>query len=92
MSNNISKDVLNAVKKRTGKSVSPKDIQNVASGVGPSTIKSEQQLRALIKQVSKVAGVPVSESTIKELVSAIKKSGINPNSMETMIKSMLGKR
>jgi uncharacterized protein YneF (UPF0154 family) len=92
LSNQISKDVLNAVKKKTGKYVSPKDIQSVASGVGPSTIKSEQQLRALIKQVSKVAGVPVSEATVRELINAIKKSGVNPNTMESMIKSMLGKK
>jgi hypothetical protein len=88
---NLSKDVLNVVKRKTGKSVSQKEIQKVASGIGPSTIKSEAQLRSLIKQVSKMAGVPVSESTMKELVNAIKKSGINPNQMESMIKSMLGK-
>ena len=90
MGNNISKDVLNTVKKKTGKAISQKDIQQVASGVGPSTVKSEQQLRTLIKQVSKMAGVPVSESTVKELVGAIKRSGINPSNMESMIKSMIG--
>lgn len=89
---NLSKDVLNTVKRKTGKSLSQKEIQNVASGVSPSTIKSEQQLRSLIKKVSQMAGVPVSESTIKELISAIKKSGMNPSSMESMIKTMLGKK
>lgn len=92
MANPISKDVLNAVKKKTGKPISQKDIQKVASGVGPSTVKSEQQLRALIKQISKMAGVPVSEATIRDLVGAIKKSGMNPNNLESMIKSMLKKR
>jgi hypothetical protein len=88
-SKNISKDVLNAVKKRTGKNISDKDIKQVASGVGPNTMKSEQQLRQLIKQVSKMA---VAESTIQELIGAIKKSGINPNNMEQMIKTVLGKK
>lgn len=92
MGNSVSKDVLNAVKRKTGKRVSPKEIQNVASGIGPSTVKSEQQLRTLIKQVSNMAGVPVSEETVKELIGAIKRSGINPGSMESMIKSMLGKK
>lgn len=91
-SKDISKDVLNAVKRKTGKNITDKDIKNVASGVGPSTMKSEQQLRQLIKQVSKMANVPVSESTVQELVGAIKKSGINPNNMEQMIKSVLGKK
>jgi uncharacterized protein YpuA (DUF1002 family) len=88
----LSKEVLNAVKKKTGKNITDKDIKNVASGVGPSTVKSEQQLRQLIKQVSKMANVPVAESTVKELIAAIQKSGINPNNMEQMIKTVLGKK
>ena len=92
MGNQLSKDVLNSVKKKTGKSISQKDIQQVASQVGPSTINSEQQLRTLIKQVSKMAGVSVSEATMKELIAAIKRSGINPSNMESMIRSMLGKK
>jgi uncharacterized protein YpuA (DUF1002 family) len=87
-SKDISRDVLNAVKKKTGKNITDKDIKNVASGVGPSMLKSEQQLRQLIKQVSKMANVPVAESTVQELVGAIKKSGINPNNMEQMIKTV----
>jgi len=91
-SKDISKDVLNAVKRKTGKNITDKEIKNVASGVGPSTIKSEQQLRQLIKQVSKMANVPVAEATVQELVGAIKKSSINPNNMEQMIKTILGKK
>jgi len=91
MANPISKDVLNAVNKRTGKRITAKDIQKAAGGIGPSTIRSEQQLRALIKQVARLAGVPVAESTVRELVAAIKKSGMNPNSLESMIRSMLKK-
>jgi len=89
---NLSRDVLNAVKKKTGKSISDKDIKQVASGVGPSTVKSEQQLRQLIKQVSKMANVPVAESTVQELVGAIKKNGISPNNMEQMVKTVLSKK
>lgn len=92
MNRPISKDVLNAVKRKTGKQISQKAIQQVASNVGPSTVKSEQQLRALIKQVSKMAGVPVSEATMKELISAIKRSGLQSGQMESMVKAMLGKK
>lgn len=91
MGNNLSKDVLNKVKKRTGKQLTESQIKQVAKGVGPSTIKDERQLRQLIKQVSKMAGVPVSEATVKDLVSAIKSSGLNPNNMEQMVKMMLKK-
>lgn len=92
MSRNISKDVLKSVNKKSGKQVTPKQIQKVASGVKPSTMQNEKQLRQLIKQVSKMANVPVSESTTKEIVQAVKKSGMNPNKMEDMMKLMLGKK
>lgn len=91
MANNIGKDVLNTVKKKTGKNISPTDINKLASGVKPSTMKNEAELRKLIKQVSSMAGVPVSEQTMNEIVSAVKKTGMNPNNMEQMMKMMMKK-
>ncbi len=93
MSNkNISKDVLSVVKKRTGKNVSEGDIKKLASGVGPKTIQSEQQLRKLIQNVSKMVNVPVSEATVNEIIQAVKKSGVSPDNMEQMMKMMMGKK
>lgn len=91
MANNLSKDVLSTVKRKTGKTLTESQIKQVAKGVGPSTVKDEKQLRLLIRQVSKMAGVPVSESTMRDLISAIKSSGINPANMEQMVKMMLKK-
>jgi uncharacterized protein YpuA (DUF1002 family) len=88
----MSKDVLNSIKKKTGKNVSEKDIQKLASGVKPSTVQSERQLRQLIKQVSGMVNIPVSETTINEIVHAVQKSGVNPNSMESLMKLMMGKK
>ncbi|WP_274364496.1 stage VI sporulation protein F [Paenibacillus thermotolerans] len=87
--NNIGKDVLNTVKKKTGKNITPSDINKLASGVKPSTMRNEAELRKLIKQVSSLAGVPVSESTMNDIVSAVKKSGAN--NLEQLMKSMLKK-
>lgn len=87
----MSKDVLNSIKKKTGKNVSEKEIQKLASGVKPSTLQSEKQLRQLINQVSGMVNVPVSESTINEIITAVQKSGVNPNSMEALMKLMMGK-
>ncbi|GAA3405239.1 stage VI sporulation protein F [Paenibacillus hodogayensis] len=87
----ISKDVLNAVKKKVGKNVSEKDIYKLASGVKPSTVQSEKQLRQLIKQVSSMVKVPVSDATMNEIVSAVQKSGMNPNNMEALMKMMMKK-
>ncbi|WP_127585300.1 stage VI sporulation protein F [Paenibacillus koleovorans] len=89
---NVSKDVLNSIKKKTGKSVSEQDIQKLASGVKPSTLQSEKQLRQLIQQVSSMVNIPVSEKTINEIVSSVKKSGVNPNSMESMMKLLTGQK
>lgn len=86
----VSKDVLKAVKSKTGKSVSEKDIQKLASGVKPSTVQNEAQLRQLIKQVASLVNVPVSEQTINEIVQAVKGSNLNPNNMEALMKMMMG--
>lgn len=89
---NTPKDVLNIVKKKTGKTVSEKDIYKLASGVKPSTMQSEAQLRQLIKQVSSLVNIPVSEATMKELIHAIKSSKVDQNSMEQLVKMISSKK
>lgn len=91
MSKNISKDALNAINKKTGKRITESAVKKLASTVKPTTMQNEDQLRQLIKQVSAMANVPVSESTIKDIVSAVKKSGMNPQSMETLMQMMIKK-
>lgn len=83
---NTPKDVLNAVKKKTGKNINEKDIYKLASGVKPSTMQSEAQLRQLIKQVSGLVNVPVSESTINEIIQSVQGSGKNGNTLEQLMK------
>ncbi|NEW06093.1 hypothetical protein GK047_08735 [Paenibacillus sp. SYP-B3998] len=88
----ISKDVLNVVKKKTGKSVTSKDIEKIANGVKPSTLQSEAQLRQLIKQVSGLVNVKVSEETINDIVQAVKSSKLDTNNMQQLMNMMLGKK
>ncbi|MNJ72753.1 hypothetical protein D3C77_694560 [compost metagenome] len=87
----ISKDALNAINKKTGKLISEGSVKKLAGSVKPSTLQNEVELRKLIKQVSVVAKVPVTESTITEIIGAVKKSGMNPNNMEALMKLMLKK-
>lgn len=87
---NVSKDVLKAVKTKTGKSVSEKDIHKLASTVKPGTMQSEEQLRQLIRQVGSLVNVPVSEQTMNEIIKAVKGSNLNPNNMEALMKMMTG--
>ncbi|WIV17972.1 stage VI sporulation protein F [Paenibacillus polygoni] len=92
MADNISKDALNAINKKTGKKITEGAVKKLASTVKPSTLQNEDQLRTLIKQVSAMAKVPVSEETIQEIVNAIKKSGMNPSNMEAIMKMMMKKK
>jgi uncharacterized protein YpuA (DUF1002 family) len=87
----VSKNVLNAVKNKTGKNVSEKDIQKLANGVKPQTMQSEASLRELIKQVSGLVNVNVSEATVNEIINAVKTSKMNPSSIEQLMKVMIGK-
>jgi uncharacterized protein YpuA (DUF1002 family) len=88
----LSKDVLNTVKNKTGKTVTPKDIQKLASGVKPSTMQSEAQLRQLIKEVSALVGVKVSEQTIQEIISAVMSSKLDTGNIQELMSMMLGKK
>jgi uncharacterized protein YpuA (DUF1002 family) len=87
----LPKNVLNVVKKKTGKTVTAKDISRLASKVKPSTVQSEAQLRQLIKQVSSMVNVPVSEKTTNDIIKAVKSSGGNPNNLEQLMK-MIAKK
>ncbi|REE94263.1 stage VI sporulation protein F [Paenibacillus taihuensis] len=88
----LSKDVLNAVNKKTGKPVTEGAVKKLASGVTEDTMQSEEELRKLIMNVSAMAKVPVSEKTINDIIGAVKKSGMNMGNLETLMKFMLLKK
>lgn len=89
--NNISKEALKAINKKTGKTITEGAVKKLASTVKPTTMQNEAQLRQLIKQVSAMAKIPVSEDTVQDIVSAVKKSGLNPSNMESLMKMMMKK-
>ncbi|MEF2964369.1 stage VI sporulation protein F [Paenibacillus sp. M1] len=87
----VSKDALSAINKKTGKNITEGAVKKLASTVKPSTMQNEAELRKLIKQVSAMAKVPVTESTVNEIIGAVKKSGMNPSNMEALMKMMIKK-
>jgi uncharacterized protein YpuA (DUF1002 family) len=91
MDKKFSKDILGAVNQKTGKNISENSIKKIAGGVTPETMRDEEQIRLLVKQVSQMANVPVSEDTVKEIVNAVQKSGMNMNNLESLMKMMLPK-
>ena len=91
MSKDFSKDALNAINKKAGKNITEGAVKKLASTVKPGTMQNEAQLRQLIKQVSAMAKVPVSEDTIQDIINTVKKGGAGAGTMETLMKMMLKK-
>jgi len=90
-SRDMSKNVLNSVKKKTGKSVSEQDINELASGVKPSTMKSDKQLRELIESVADLVGANVSEEMIREIIQAVKSSNLEGSNLTQMMGALMKK-
>ncbi|MDF2835545.1 MAG: hypothetical protein K0Q63_1185 [Paenibacillus sp.] len=91
MSKGIPKDVLGAINKKAGKNISENAVKKLASGVDANTMQNEAELRKLVKQVADMAKIKVPESTVNDIVKAVKASGMNPSSMESLVKMMLKK-
>lgn len=89
---NISNEVLKFVNSKTGKKVSPTVVKRLAGKVNQNTIQDEAQLRKLIKQVGALVNVNVSEQLTNEIVQAVRRSGVNPNNLQQMIKMMAGRK
>jgi uncharacterized protein YpuA (DUF1002 family) len=89
MDKKVSNDILGTVNKKTGKNISENAIKKIAGGVTPQTLQSEAQIRMLIKQVSEMANVPVSEATVKDIIAAVKQSGLNMSNLEGLMKMMI---
>ena len=86
---NLSKDVLNVVRKKTGRPISEQQVKKLAGSVTSRTFQNEAELRRLIRQVAAVANVPVSEDTVNDIVSAVRKSGMNMEQLEKLIRTMI---
>lgn len=91
MSKGVPKDVLSAINKKTGKNISETAVKKLASGVDANTLQNEAELRKLIKQVSEMAKVKVPDSTVNDIVKAIKSSGVSPSNLEAMVKMMMNR-
>lgn len=91
MSKGLPKDVLSAINKKTGKNITENAVKKLASGVDAGTLQNEAELRKLIKQVSDMAKIKVPESTVNDIVKAVKASGMSPSNLESLMKMMMKK-
>ncbi|MCU6710025.1 stage VI sporulation protein F [Paenibacillus sp. J5C_2022] len=91
MSKGIPKDVLSAINKKAGKNISENAVKKLAGTVDANTFSDEAELRKLIKRVADMAKIKVPDSTMNDIVKAVKASGMSPSSMESLIKMMIKK-
>jgi hypothetical protein len=85
------KKMMGNVQKSTKGKVSEKDVMKLAGQVNTAAAMNEQYLRKLIMQVSGMAKVPVSEATIQQIIRSVKQSGLDPNNLEQLIRTIQGR-
>jgi hypothetical protein len=85
---NWADDLLQSVQRKTGRTVSKQSLQKLAGKVTPTTTQSDQQLRQLIQQVAKMAGVQVTEETTRDLIRTIKQNNVSPSNMMSLLKQI----
>jgi hypothetical protein len=69
--------------------VSENQLKSLASQVNPDDLQDEKKVRALISQVSKLAGVAVSKEKEEMIVNYLLTNKLNPNDMQQMIKMFM---
>ena len=86
MSNDLSKDVLGVIKKKTGKSISEAQVSKVASQVKPNTLQNEAELKKLVKNVAAMANIKLSDSALNDVTERITASGVSIENIEALVK------
>jgi len=66
--------------------LSPDEIMKVADSVKHANLQDEQTLRNLVKQLSKMAGKPVSKEKEDKIVKAISENNMDMNQLNQMFK------
>lgn len=89
MSKDISKDVLGAIKNKTGKTISTNSINKIANTVKPSTLDNEVELRKLVKSVAVMANVKLSDEQLENVMTTIKASGVKSSNMEALMRLLI---
>jgi len=82
----VNKDIFDQIKKKTN--VSEHALKSLANQLNPNDLQDEKKMRALIKQISALAGVPVSKEKEDKIVGYFVKNKFNPADMQSVIKQM----
>lgn len=89
MSKDLSKEVLGAIKRKTGKNISATSVGKVADTVQPDTLENEIELRKLIRRVADIASIKLSDDKLDEITRTIQSSGLKTSNLEALMKMMI---
>lgn len=89
MSKDLSKDVLGAIKRKTGKNITTNSVGKIASTVQPNTLENEAELKKLIRRVADMANIKLSDAKLNEVAKTIQSSGMKTSNLEALMKMMI---
>ncbi|GIP15159.1 hypothetical protein J40TS1_08010 [Paenibacillus montaniterrae] len=89
MSKDLSKEVLGAIKRKTGKNISANSVGKVASTVQPNTLENEAELKKLIRRVADMANIKLSDAKLNDVAKTIQSSGMKSSNLEALMKMMM---
>ncbi|URN94138.1 MAG: stage VI sporulation protein F [Candidatus Pristimantibacillus lignocellulolyticus] len=89
MSNDLSKDVLGAIKKKTGKNITANSVSKIASTVQPDSLENEAELRKLVRSIADMAKIKMTDSQFEHIVKTIKSSGMKTSNIEALMKILI---
>lgn len=89
MSKDLSKDVLGAIKRKTGKSITTNSVGKIASTVQPNTLENEAELKKLIRRVADMANIKLSDAKLNDVAKTIQSSGMKTSNLEALMKMMI---
>lgn len=89
MSKDLSKDVLGAIKRKTGKNITANSVGKVANTVQPNTLENEAELKKLIRRVADMANIKLSDAKLNEVAKTIQSSGMKTSNLESLMKMMI---
>lgn len=89
MSKDLSKDVLGAIKKKTGKTISTNSISKIANTVKPGTLENDAELRKLVRSVADMANIKLSDEQLDNVLNTVKASGVKSSNMEALMRLLI---
>ena len=89
MSNDLSKDALSAIKRKTGKNITTNSVSKIASTVQPDSLENEDELRRLVKSIANMAKIKMNDAQFEHIVKTIKSSGMKTSNIEALMKILI---